>query len=255
MNSPESDSFIFVECYDYLFNATFDVPFLIESVIASAPSPLPILEWACGTGRVTIPLASAGLSVVAIDVDRRMLVRMISKARDVPCGQRIWPVMADMTKPWPIRQVRAVICAYNTLRLLRTHNGLRDFLSRAYAILPVDGRLIASLSRANLSTVGTTTVRRDIASPEGPLTLMIDREATDKGRNLKIVYTLESQRGVYSTSWHCLAFNLRELVVAARESGFQLLEVVDTESGTHVPVESEAGQYVISFQKDRAWLD
>jgi ubiquinone/menaquinone biosynthesis C-methylase UbiE len=43
----------------------------------------PILELACGTGRVTIPLANQGLDVTGIDISEKMLDRASQKSGDL----------------------------------------------------------------------------------------------------------------------------------------------------------------------------
>ena len=57
--------------YDnYTFGLTGDVKFYVEE---AQRSPGRVLELACGTGRVTIPLALAGIDVVGIDLSEPML--------------------------------------------------------------------------------------------------------------------------------------------------------------------------------------
>lgn len=46
-------------------------------------SPLNILEVACGSGRISIPLAQAGHTVTGFDVDEAMLARIPKKASDL----------------------------------------------------------------------------------------------------------------------------------------------------------------------------
>jgi len=57
--------------YDnYAFGLTGDVKFYVEE---AQRSPGRVLALACGTGRVTIPLALAGIDVVGIDLSEPML--------------------------------------------------------------------------------------------------------------------------------------------------------------------------------------
>jgi len=63
--------------YDRLFpDCGGDLPFLL----AQAQRGDTVLELACGTGRVTIPLAKAGLRVTGIDLSRGMLEEARRKA-------------------------------------------------------------------------------------------------------------------------------------------------------------------------------
>ena len=72
----------------------------------------PILELACGTGRVTVPLAAAtGLPVIGVDVDREMLLGARAK------GARML-VQADMRAFHFRCFFRLAVIAYNSLQLL-----------------------------------------------------------------------------------------------------------------------------------------
>ena len=58
----------------------------------------PILELAAGTGRIAIPLAKAGYSVVAVDIDPAMLARLSDRLADAPeqTRGRVEAVEADL---------------------------------------------------------------------------------------------------------------------------------------------------------------
>jgi SAM-dependent methyltransferase len=51
-----------------------DIPFYVDLAEQYAGS-LPIIEYGCGTGRITIPLARAGYKIYGIDISRQMLHR------------------------------------------------------------------------------------------------------------------------------------------------------------------------------------
>jgi ubiquinone/menaquinone biosynthesis C-methylase UbiE len=50
----------------------------------------PVIDLACGTGRLAIPLAEKGLAVIGVDIHKGMLGRAAEKAKDLPikwiCG-------------------------------------------------------------------------------------------------------------------------------------------------------------------------
>jgi trans-aconitate methyltransferase len=72
----------------------------------------PVLELACGSGRVTGPLAATGVEVVGVDVNPTMLA----------AARRRWPdvalVCADMRRFALRRRFRLVVVAYNGLQLV-----------------------------------------------------------------------------------------------------------------------------------------
>src|SRR5262249_46089024 len=56
--------------YDALFPGPNDLPFYQRQIAACSG---PILELACGSGRLTVPLAAAGVDITGIDQSHSML--------------------------------------------------------------------------------------------------------------------------------------------------------------------------------------
>jgi SAM-dependent methyltransferase len=103
------------ECREVLGRTDQDVGFWLE-VARSAP-PGTVLELACGTGRVTLPLAAAGIEVVGVDIDPVALA-VAQRRRD----RAEWPLLvaADMRRFALRSRFGAVIIPYNSFQLL-TH--------------------------------------------------------------------------------------------------------------------------------------
>jgi ubiquinone/menaquinone biosynthesis C-methylase UbiE len=84
---------MFADVYDQQYGTTtFDLDFYVEEARAAQP---PVLELACGTGRVTLSIAQAGVPIVGVDSSTQMLARGREKAAalgDLPVR---W-VQADM---------------------------------------------------------------------------------------------------------------------------------------------------------------
>jgi ubiquinone/menaquinone biosynthesis C-methylase UbiE len=69
-----------------------DIPFYLQNAIEYGE---PILELACGTGRITIPLAKEGLSITGLDLLQTMLKEAKRKAKEF--NLEIEWIEADMT--------------------------------------------------------------------------------------------------------------------------------------------------------------
>jgi len=82
-------------------------------VVATAP-PGRVLEAACGTGRVSVALAAAGLDVVGIDIDPAML----AAARNRDSQRRPLLIAADMRRFALACRFGAAIVPYNSIQLL-----------------------------------------------------------------------------------------------------------------------------------------
>lgn len=84
---------VFADVYDLQYGTTTkDLDFYVEEARAAQP---PVLELACGTGRVTLPIAQAGVPIVGVDSSLRMLDKGREKARDLADLPVRW-LQADM---------------------------------------------------------------------------------------------------------------------------------------------------------------
>src|SRR5512145_1345789 len=69
------------DLYDAFVTTEADIPFFLEEARKAAG---PILELMAGTGRLTIPLAQAGIPVTCVDFSPDMLSRLRAKAAGLP---------------------------------------------------------------------------------------------------------------------------------------------------------------------------
>ena len=83
------------EIYDSVFSYVVDdIPFYVEEATRSGGT---VLELGCGTGRVSIPIARAGIDIVGIDASSAMLARAREKSREagIPNLKLLWADMRD----------------------------------------------------------------------------------------------------------------------------------------------------------------
>lgn len=103
----------------------------------------PVLELGCGTGRISIPLARAGLEVVGVDLAEPMLAvaRRRLEAEPAPVRRRVRLLYADMRD---FRSDSAFACAIipaSTFSVLLTREDQESTLSSVHACLREEGRL------------------------------------------------------------------------------------------------------------------
>src|SRR2546422_9590575 len=94
------DEYAFVaDLYDHvaLYRDRADVSFFVE---AASKAGSPVLEIGCGTGRVLIPIARAGVDIVGLDLSPHMLAVCRQRLRDEPqdVQSRVRLVEADMRR-------------------------------------------------------------------------------------------------------------------------------------------------------------
>jgi SAM-dependent methyltransferase len=118
------------EVYDYQTQGRGnDVPFWL-SLAEEAKGK--VLEIACGTGRVLLPLARAGVQVTGLDVSDTMLGVARRKLAEEPpeVSARVTLVRGDMTQFELGKQFDLVIIPFSAFQVLRTRADQRACLER-----------------------------------------------------------------------------------------------------------------------------
>jgi SAM-dependent methyltransferase len=135
----------YYEFYDLLYGQDqHDVPFYLEVARATGG---PVCELACGTGRILIPLARAGLDVTGLDVCQPMIDRLHAKLGKEPAEVRghVETVCADMRTHRFDRRFRLVFCAFNSFLHLKTTEDQLACLRSVRDYLAPDGRLVLNV--------------------------------------------------------------------------------------------------------------
>jgi SAM-dependent methyltransferase len=162
-----------------------DVRFYLE--LARSLKPKLVLELACGTGRITIPMAEegakSGFSVVGLDAEATMLKTATERASRLSAlaRERIRLVRGDMRK-WHSRDLFdliAVPCSSIT-HLLELKDQL-EVWRRAFQNLAPGGRFAVEAPMPNFSAYADS-----FANP--PRTVVeIDHDVTDQKRKIRLV--------------------------------------------------------------------
>jgi SAM-dependent methyltransferase len=171
-----------------------DVDFYVN--LAKQMRPRRILELACGTGRVTIPLAEAGMNVVGLDNEHEMLVKAVEKRDAMPAEarQRIELLEADM-RIWSGKVLFDLIlipCG-SISHILELEDQLTTW-RRAYSNLSPGGRLVVDTAMPNFAGYADS-----LASPPRAI-VEIDRDILDEKNGIRMLrhkttsFVAESQR-------------------------------------------------------------
>jgi SAM-dependent methyltransferase len=122
-----------LECGDY----AEDLP-LWRELAACAP----VMDIGAGTGRVTLALARAGVPVIAVDVEPRLLEALAHRARGLP----VETLAADARELPPGPAVPLIVVPMQTLQLLGGRDGRAAFLRAARERLAPGGLIAAALA-------------------------------------------------------------------------------------------------------------
>lgn len=118
--------------------ATGDVFQFFKQVSADYGSP--VLELACGTGNILIPLAESGIDIVGLDISDKMLSACRRKAdgRDVKVRVQKGDMRSfDLGRKFPL-----IIIAGNSFQHLNTIGEITECFDHVKRHLSSDGRLI-----------------------------------------------------------------------------------------------------------------
>lgn len=153
-NNPDSP---LVRYYD-IFSAfpEGDIPYYLD---LAAQAGGPVLELACGTGRVLIPLAEAGATITGLDLSRAMLDRARKKVAALPAEvqQRITLVEGNMAD-FSLNQRFALInIPFNTFGALVTPALQRAALHCVYDHLEPGGRFAFNIFDPSIAIISAHT--------------------------------------------------------------------------------------------------
>jgi SAM-dependent methyltransferase len=133
--------------YDRISHATpGSEPFYVDEAIRSGGA---VLELACGTGRLLIPIARAGLEVTGVDIVRPMLDRARAKADEA--GVTVDLVQGDMRGVHLGRRFAMILLAYNSMLHLATADDFRALLASVRRHLTPDGVFIFDIFNPSIA--------------------------------------------------------------------------------------------------------
>ncbi len=111
----------------------------------------PILELGCGTGRVLLPMATAGHIITGIDISSALLELARQKVRIAHCESQTSLVKADLrTFDLPQKNFTFAFCTSNTLMHLTTQADQLAVLRNAHRHLQPNGLLLLDLFNPDL---------------------------------------------------------------------------------------------------------
>jgi SAM-dependent methyltransferase len=177
------DSAFVAELYDQQYQMREDIGFWIEEAQASGG---PVLEVACGTGRVLIPTARAGIEITGLDLAEPMLnmcrERLAEEPEEVQKRARL--VQADMRR-FELQETYGLITVpYRSFQHLTTVEDQLSCLRCLHHHLASGGRLILDLLNPSVHFLA-----REVTGKETPFDQMLD---LPDGRHVQRAHRLVS---------------------------------------------------------------
>lgn len=165
---PQEDAYAnIVELYDMEHDEFVDDIEFLQELTQLGDGP--ILEMGCGTGRVMVPLAQAGRTVVGVDASEAMLAVARNRSENLP----LTIVNGDMTNLHgvPGGPFGLVIASLNSIMHLTDQPSQRSAIQSAFNVLQDNGRLIIDTLNPSLGQLNhllnTTHLEGSWVRPDG----------------------------------------------------------------------------------------
>ena len=205
-----------------------DVPFW-KSLAMHAGGP--VLELGCGTGRIAVPLAKAGVDLVGVDRSAPMLERARRRVRRARLNGRVQLIRGDIRRlPLERGRFALVMAPYGILQSLLRERDLNAALEASFDVLQPGGtfglELVADLPswREYRKRVSLQGWRR---RPGGAHVTLVETVRQDRARQLTIFdQAFVERRGrLRTTRRFALTFrtlSVPQLVRRLEKAGFEV---------------------------------
>jgi SAM-dependent methyltransferase len=120
-------------------SVTEDVAFYVEEASRAMP---PVVELGVGTGRIAVPIASAGIRVIGVDSSPGMLEVCRERAEIAGVGELVDLRLGDLRAPELAERVELVLCPFRSYLHLQTDEERLGALRAAREVLVDGGRLV-----------------------------------------------------------------------------------------------------------------
>lgn len=219
-----------------------------------------VLELGCGTGRIALPLARAGVSLVGIDRSAPMLERAMRRAQSLRARRggrargRLGLVRGDIrTLPFPDREFAMVLAPYGLLQSLVRERDLTAALASVSRVLAPGGTFGIDL----VPDVPSWAEYRDRVQMRGPTSggahlTLIESVRQDRRRRLTTFEQRYLERRGRRTREHRFELTFRTLPVPAmtrrlERAGFSVRAVLGDYRGR--PWDARADVWIILAEK------
>lgn len=205
----------FADVYDEWYADVTDVDATVARMVTLAGAGGRVLELGVGTGRLAIPMSSAGLQVTGIDSSDAMLQRLVGH----PNAAAVTAVQGDMVDELPDGPFDSCLVAYNTIfNLLDADTQQRCFAEVAARLAPGGSFVVeAIVPDAEAPTGGNVSVRS--MSVDRVVLSVSDHQPADQRTSGQFVEFTEAG-GVRLRPWSIRWASPQELDDMAAAAGF-----------------------------------
>jgi len=229
-----------------------DVPFWKNLAVNAGGR---VLELGCGTGRIALPLARAGVQVIGVDRSAAMLARAHKRVARARLGHRVQLIRGDIRYlPFTARRTASfplVMAPYGVLQSLLRESDLATTLASVHSVLKPGCtfglELVADLPswREYRKRISLTGWRR---RPGGAHVTLVETVRQDRPRRLtffdqEFTERRGSQRHVHRFSLAFRSLSVPQMVRRLEKAGFSITALLGDYRGG--PWDARADVWVI----------
>ena len=208
-------------------SAAWRAPFYVEE---SKRARGPVLEVACGTGRLTIPIAQSGVEIVGLDQSASMLAHARTKAAEA--GVNIAWVQADCRQFDLGRKFALIFMAFNSMQHLHDQASLAALFQNVRKHLAEGGRFVFDVFNPSLAILNRDPSQRYLdrqyADPDGRGTITLELTAVyddaAQVNRMTWYFSLPGEKDFRVEQLHVRCFFPQELDLLVRANGFEIEE-------------------------------
>jgi len=208
-----------------------DIPFYLEEAKRAMG---PVLELACGTGRITIPIAQSGVEIVGLDISPSMLAQARAKTRQAEVA--ITFLEGDCGSFALGRKFALIFMGFNSMQHLHEYASLASLFSNVREHLATGGRFVFDVFNPKLSLLARQPEERkherDYQDPDGKSTIVFEHSVlyddASQVAHIQCYFTRRSangeERDFRQEELNMRCFFPQELDLLVRSQGFEILE-------------------------------
>ena len=137
MNFDHSDIYSIAKHYDLINDFDYDIPFYLKYAKDIKGK---VLELACGTGRITIPLAKNDIDIIGLDISKEMLEEAKNKAEKEKLNIEF--KQENIINFYLKDKFNLIICAHNSFSHIIGFENLKQFFNTVKKHIAKDGIFI-----------------------------------------------------------------------------------------------------------------
>jgi SAM-dependent methyltransferase len=193
-------------------SVTEDVGFYVEEAQSAGG---PVVELGVGTGRIAIPTAAAGVTVIGVDASEGMLEICRAQAELAGVAQLLDLRVGDLLEPPVTERVRLVTCPFRAFLHLHTDDDRLAALRAARTLLLPGGRLAFDVFEPGADDIADTHGRWLEREPG-----IFERALWDEGtRTLTLSVRGDERESTMSLAW----ISTEEWMVLLHQAGFEVV--------------------------------